>query len=438
MVLLAPGYSLSRQRTQRGFTIVELLIVVVVIAILAGITIVAFSGIRGRAIDTSLQSDLRNSQTAIRTAEIDGDIPTDTSSFKASNGATYQYTYDNTGSPKTYCITATISSKSFYINHTGSPTAGACPGHFNGGVAPTVTWANTTLASGQWQSAAVSDDGQKIMAVTYNSGAISGSQDGGATWSTNGSSSGTTTWYSIAGTPNGSVYYALRQNGAIMKSTNDGVTWTQASASTGTGAFANSIGASSDGTTVAVYRSNGISVSTNSGSTWALVGALPGGTATDMTLSDNGNYLYVISSNGSVYKNVYNGSAWGGWTDLPNMAVQATTSNSMIDTSADGSKVYAVTTSLFKASSDYGATGTTKTWPTNFVKGDIKASADGTRLIGRDSSGFIYLSFDNADTWIQQNTALMVNTAWGAINTSTNGTYFIAGRTNGTILKGTF
>lgn len=45
---------------QKGFTIVELLIVIVVIGILAAIVIVAFNGIQNRANDASVQTDLKN------------------------------------------------------------------------------------------------------------------------------------------------------------------------------------------------------------------------------------------------------------------------------------------------------------------------------------------------------------------------------------------
>lgn len=51
---------MGNKNKQNGFTIVELLIVIVVIGILAAITLVAFGGIRDRANNSAVQSDLKN------------------------------------------------------------------------------------------------------------------------------------------------------------------------------------------------------------------------------------------------------------------------------------------------------------------------------------------------------------------------------------------
>jgi type II secretion system protein G len=51
-------YASKRSTGKQGFTIVELLIVIVVIGILAAITIVAYNGVQARARDTTRKSDL--------------------------------------------------------------------------------------------------------------------------------------------------------------------------------------------------------------------------------------------------------------------------------------------------------------------------------------------------------------------------------------------
>lgn len=64
------------RKPQAGFTIVELLIVIVVIAILAAITIVAYNGIQNRAHDTAIQGDLNNFAKKIQLVAADtGEFP---------------------------------------------------------------------------------------------------------------------------------------------------------------------------------------------------------------------------------------------------------------------------------------------------------------------------------------------------------------------------
>ncbi len=113
----------------RGFTIVELLIVIVVIAILAAITIVTFSGMRSRVIDSSMQSDLQsaakllaNDLTLNSVYPLTPAAASNGRGLPLSNGSAYNYTVSNTSTPPTYnlSISNTGSANSFTISNTNA------------------------------------------------------------------------------------------------------------------------------------------------------------------------------------------------------------------------------------------------------------------------------------------------------------------------------
>ena len=86
---------------QKGFTIVELLIVIVVIAILAAITIVAYNGIQTRAKTERANSELRMLEKAILSARINENKHlfgiTGSNCTRCSDQARYELTLDRIG-----------------------------------------------------------------------------------------------------------------------------------------------------------------------------------------------------------------------------------------------------------------------------------------------------------------------------------------------------
>lgn len=126
---------------KQGFTIVELLIVVVVIAILAAITILAYNGISNRAKASAAASSAGAAAKKVLAYAIGNsdNYPANLadSGITDANGTTYQYRVDNASNPKTYCLTTTSNNVSYYVSSTiTTPIAGACAGHGINGVAP--------------------------------------------------------------------------------------------------------------------------------------------------------------------------------------------------------------------------------------------------------------------------------------------------------------
>lgn len=117
-------------RTTRGFTIVELLIVIVVIGILAAIVIVAFNGIQNRANDTAIRSDLTNLAKKLELYKAENSLyPTGGSQISSLQFRASKNAYDTTRNNLYYCkndttsqfaITAQSKSKTMYAYISGS------------------------------------------------------------------------------------------------------------------------------------------------------------------------------------------------------------------------------------------------------------------------------------------------------------------------------
>lgn len=71
------GLIRSRLGNEEGFTLVELMVVVLIIAILVAIAIPTFLGARSSAQDRAAQSDLRNALTAEKVYYVDNEAYTD-------------------------------------------------------------------------------------------------------------------------------------------------------------------------------------------------------------------------------------------------------------------------------------------------------------------------------------------------------------------------
>lgn len=416
---------MSRTPAKMGFTIVELLVVIVVIGILAAITIAVYNGIQQRAVIATLGSDLDNSSKQLKLDQADlGVYPSSAagankgSGLKASQGTTYQYSFNNATAPQTFCVTATNRAISYFITQDSAPQSGGCPGDIVGGAVGTaLVWTQqTALGVQNWSVMASSADGTKLIAASFNNG-IYTSIDSGATWTAR-PGAGLSGWNRVYSSADGSSLLAINGGNDMMsRSTNGGASWT-----VGVG-YNNwpSLAMSTDGVKIiaANYYDTGASTgdiytSTVSGASWTLR-TIPGVALGSYSVASSADGTKLVIANGNsgyIYTSVDSGASWA------TRSSAGARNWSAVASSSDGGKLIASngTNGYLYSSSDSGVTWTERTSAGAKNWKSIVSSSDGTRLIAAVTNGYLYTSLDSGATWTQQTSA--GSGAWMGLSSS--------------------
>jgi prepilin-type N-terminal cleavage/methylation domain-containing protein len=117
---------MGHQNKKTGFTIVELLIVVVVIAILAAITVVAYNGIQQRARVSNLQNSLSSGSKALEVVKVQTGVYPD---ILPSTIGSSDIKYEKSAVTDNYCLTKASGSVNYFVtSKSKTPTPGTCAG----------------------------------------------------------------------------------------------------------------------------------------------------------------------------------------------------------------------------------------------------------------------------------------------------------------------
>jgi prepilin-type N-terminal cleavage/methylation domain-containing protein len=171
-----------RSNNSLGFTIVELLVVIVVIGVLATITVISYTGISSKAKEAAVIADLDNTNKQFKLFQIENSGYPTTIDCTQSNSTTNKcikissdnifgsFYSDNTTNPQTFCLTikngANIKKN---INQDGIIADGACSFAFAGTMTATAVSRNQINLSWSAVTSATSYEIQKDTSSSFSS-----------------------------------------------------------------------------------------------------------------------------------------------------------------------------------------------------------------------------------------------------------------------------